>query len=99
MIEEKENTINLKEELLKYLVHWRWFVFSVFLTLVCAILYLKFTPKSYNVATKILIKDEKSNDLANQLSAFSEMSILGNGKNNIENEIEKIGRASCRERV
>jgi len=88
MIEEKENTINLKEELLKYLVHWRWFVFSVFLTLVCAILYLKFTPKSYNVATKILIKDEKSNDLANQLSAFSEMSILGNGKNNIENEIE-----------
>src|SRR5690554_574919 len=88
MIEEKENTINLKEELLKYLVHWRWFVFSVFLTLVCALLYLKFTPKSYNVATKILIKDEKSNDLANQLSAFSEMSILSNGKNNIENEIE-----------
>ena len=30
MIEEKENTINLKEELFKYLVHWRWFVLSVF---------------------------------------------------------------------
>src|SRR5690606_3149465 len=29
-----------------------------------------------------------SNDLANQLSAFSEMSLLGNSKNNIENEIE-----------
>ncbi|WLD22818.1 polysaccharide biosynthesis tyrosine autokinase [Flavobacterium dauae] len=88
MIEEQDNTINLKEELFKYLSHWRWFVLSVFLTLICAVLYLKFTPKSYNVATKILIKDEKSNDLANQLSAFSEMSILGNGKNNIENEIE-----------
>lgn len=88
MIEEQDNTINLKEELFKYLSHWRWFVLSVFLTLICAVLYLQFTPKSYNVATKILIKDEKSNDLANQLSAFSEMSILGNGKNNIENEIE-----------
>lgn len=88
MIEEQDNTINLKEELFKYLSHWRWFVLSVFLTLICAVLYLKFTPKSYNIATKILIKDEKSNDLANQLSAFSEMSILGNGKNNIENEIE-----------
>src|SRR5690554_28034 len=88
MIEEKENTINLKEELFKYLVHWRWFVLSVFLAVVCAVLYIKFTPKSYNVATKILIKDEKSNDLANQLTAFSEMSVLGGGKNNIENEIE-----------
>src|SRR5690554_532657 len=88
MMEEKESTINLKEEILKYLIHWRWFVISVFLALICAVIYIRFTPKSYNIATKILIKDEKSNDLANQLSAFSEMSILGGGKNNIENEIE-----------
>lgn len=88
MTEEKDNVINLKEELFKYLAHWRWFVLSVFVSLILAFLYLKFTPKSYNVATKILIKDEKSNDLANQLSAFSEMSMLGNSKNNIENEVE-----------
>src|SRR5690606_33189794 len=88
MTEDKENVINLKEELFKYLTHWRWFVLSVFISLILAFLYLKFTPKSYSVATKILIKDEKSNDLANQLSAFSEMSMLGNSKNNIENEVE-----------
>ena len=88
MTEEKDNVINLKEELFKYLAHWRWFILSVFVTLILAFLYLKFTPKSYSVATKILIKDEKSNDLANQLSAFSEMSMLGNSKNNIENEVE-----------
>ena len=58
------------------------------LALICAILYLKFTPKSYNVATKVLIKDEKNNDLASQLSAFSEISLLSGGKNNIENEIQ-----------
>ncbi len=88
MTEDKENVINLKEELFKYLTHWRWFVLSVFISLILAFLYLKYTPKSYSVATKILIKDEKSNDLANQLSAFSEMSLLGNSKNNIENEVE-----------
>lgn len=88
MTEDKDNVINLKEELFKYLVHWRWFVLSVFLSLIAAFLYLKFTPKSYSIATKILIKDEKSSDLANQLSAFSEMSLLGNSKNNIENEVE-----------
>ena len=88
MTEEKDNVINLKEELFKYLAHWRWFVLSVFVSLILAFLYLKFTPKSYSVSTKILIKDEKSNDLANQLSAFSEMSLLGNSKNNIENEVE-----------
>lgn len=88
MIEDKDNVINLKEELFKYLVHWRWFILSVFLSLIAAFLYLKFTPKSYSIATKILIKDEKSSDLANQLSAFSEMNLLGNSKNNIENEVE-----------
>jgi len=88
MIEEKENTINLKEELFKYLSQWRWFVLSVFLTLVCAVLYLKFTAKSYSVSAKVLIKDEKSNDIATQLSAFSEIGLLGNSKNNIENEVE-----------
>lgn len=88
MIEEKENTINLKEELFKYLAHWRWFILSMIIAVILAFVYLKITPKSYSVATKILIKDEKSNDLANQLSAFSEMSMLGNAKNNIENEVE-----------
>jgi len=88
MTEDKDNVINLKEELFKYVTHWRWFVLSVLISLVLAFLYLKITPKSYSVATKILIKDEKSNDLANQLSAFSEMSLLGNSKNNIENEVE-----------
>ncbi|RRA90827.1 GumC family protein [Paenimyroides viscosum] len=88
MTEDKDNVINLKEELFKYLAHWRWFVLSVFVSLILAFLYIKFTPKSYSIATKILIKDEKSNDLANQLSAFSEMSMLGNSKNNIENEVE-----------
>lgn len=88
MIEERENTINLKEELFKYVAHWRWFVLSILIALLLAFLYLKVTPKSYSVATKILIKDEESNDLANQLSAFSEMSMLGGSKNNIENEVE-----------
>jgi len=88
MVEEKENVINIKQELYKYLTHWRWFVLSIFLSLTLAFIYLKLTPKSYSISTKVLIKDEKSNDLANQLSAFSEMSLLGNSKNNIENEIE-----------
>lgn len=88
MTEDKDNVINIKEELFKYLAHWHWFVLSVFVSLILAFVYLKITPKSYSVATKILIKDEKSNDLANQLSAFSEAGLLGNSKNNIENEIE-----------
>ena len=63
MTEDKENVINLKEELIKYLTHWRWFVLSVFMSLILAFIYLKFTPKSYSVATKVLIKDEKSEEI------------------------------------
>jgi len=37
MTEEKDNVINLKEELFKYLAHWRWFILSVFVTLILSL--------------------------------------------------------------
>lgn len=48
--------------------------------------YLKVTPKSYRVATKILIKDEKKGDLASQLTALPETALLKGGAANMEDE-------------
>src|SRR5690606_1094163 len=86
MEEEKETSIDLKQEVFKYLIHWRWFALSIFLAFITAVVYLKVTPKSYSVATKILIKDEKKGDLASQLTALPETALLKGGSANMEDE-------------
>jgi len=50
------------------------------------VVYLKVTPKSYRVATKILIKDEKKGYLASQLTALPETALLKGGSANMEDE-------------
>lgn len=83
--DNKEENINIKEEIFKYIIHWRWFVLSGFIALVIAFLYLRYAENKYQSQTTILIKDDKSQN--NQLMAFSELDIFGGGKV-IDNEIE-----------
>src|SRR5690554_5414228 len=83
--DNKEENINIKEEIFKYIIHWRWFVLSGFVALVIAFLYLRYAENKYQSQTTILIKDDKSQN--NQLMAFSKLDIFGGGKV-IDNEIE-----------
>lgn len=85
--DNKEENINIKEEIFKYIIHWRWFVLSGFISLVIAFLYLRYAENKYQSQTTILIKDDKSQN--NQLMAFSELDIFGGGKV-IDNEIEVL---------
>lgn len=85
--DNKEENINIKEEIFKYIIHWRWFVLSGFVALVIAFLYLRYAENKYQSQTTILIKDDKSQN--NQLMAFSELDIFGGGKV-IDNEIEVL---------
>src|SRR5690606_26393556 len=85
--DNKEENINIKEEIFKYIIHWRWFVLSGLVALVIAFLYLRYAENKYQSQTTILIKDDKSQN--NQLIAFSELDIFGGGKV-IDNEIEVL---------
>ena len=95
---DQENTIDLKEELLKYIQHWRWFLVVPFITLIVAYLYLQYAEQQFKVETSIVVKDEKGGGLSDQLAAFSEMSMLG-GKNNIENEVEILKSRTLTEKA
>lgn len=98
-MEDLDNqNINIKEEVLKYISHWRWFVVGVFITIVCSFLYLRYATKIYQSNTTVLIKEDSGNDLSNQLSAFSDGGLF-NTKNKIENEIEIFKSRSLNEMV
>ncbi len=94
-----EETVNFREELDKYLVHWEWFLFGVIITLLGAFIFLRYTPNQYEVTTTILIDDENSGGLPSELSAFEDLGLFGDGKKLIDNEIGLLKSRSLMENV
>ena len=85
----QEEEINLREELEKYLRYWPWFLVSVFLCLIIAFFYLKYTAPVFQSTATIIIKDEEAGGIMSELSAFEDMGILSGmgGGSSIENEM------------
>jgi len=88
VLDDEIEDVNLREQLNKYLVHWRWFLVSVVIGLVLAFLYLRYTTPSYEATTTILVKDEKKGGMLSELSAFADLGMGGSMKSNVDNEIE-----------
>lgn len=57
--ESKEENIDVKELLFKYLIHWPWFVGAVVACLIAAWVYLHISTPVYNISATVLIKDDK----------------------------------------
>jgi capsular exopolysaccharide synthesis family protein len=93
-----DESINIRELVEKYLFYWKWFVFSIFISLVFAFLYLRFTPKEYQISTTILIEDEEKGGLVSELSVFEDLGIL-EGQTSLDNEIELLKSRALMERV
>jgi len=84
---EEEDSLNLKEILLKYLAYWPWFLAATVLSLWLGVVYLKYAPVTYNSVAKIKIIDEsKEMNIAGDA-----LSLLGGkSKVNLDNEVEVI---------
>ncbi|KGL64343.1 GumC family protein [Polaribacter sp. Hel1_85] len=88
-IVENNDTIDIRAELGKYLVHWKWFVIGGMLSMVLAFIYLRYKTPLYNASTSIMIKDNKKSGISAELASFSDLGIIGGGSsNNTDNEIE-----------
>ena len=85
-----QSNFNIKEEVVKYLKHWKWFVFGIFVALLAAFLYLRYTVANYKAVATILVKDDRKGTMASELSAFSDLGLMTNVKSNVDNEIEVI---------
>jgi len=86
---ESEDSLNIRAEIEKYLMHWKWFVLGGILAFIAAFLYLRYATPQYNVSAIILIKDDKKSGASAELAVFEDLG-LGSSGQNIDNEIEII---------
>ncbi len=84
---EEDESFHLKEEFLKYLAYWPWFLGTVVLALLLAFFYLKYTTATYQSTAKIRIIDE-SKEMNIATDAMSLLS--GRSQVNLDNEIEVL---------
>ena len=90
--ESKEENIDVKELLFKYLIHWPWFVGAVVACLIAAWGYLHISTPVYNISATVLIKDDKKGGGAGMLSGLESLGLDGmiSSSQNIDNEIEVL---------
>ena len=90
--EPKEESIDVKELLFKYLLHWPWFVGAVVACLIAAWVYLYVSTPVYNISATVLIKDDKKGGSAGMLSGLESLGLDGmiSPSQNIDNEIEVL---------
>ena len=94
-ISVSEASINIREEIEKYVYHWKWFVLSAFLALSIVFIYLRYTPNQYEAAATILIEDVENSEL----SAFKDLGLVGSSQASLENEIELLKSRNLIQRV
>lgn len=85
--ESHENNLDFKEQIEKYLRYWKWFALALLITFVYTYFNLNFTRYSFTAETTVKIKDDKGGERST-LSAFQDLGIMSNTKDNIEDEIE-----------
>lgn len=83
---QQEETIDIKALFFKFVRYWYLFALTLFVAIVMAFLFNKYTSPVFEVNTTVLVKDDKS-----MMSAASMIGIgLSNNAQNVENEIGKL---------
>lgn len=86
----ENNRLRIQDWLFLCINHWKWFTLSLFITMGCAVLYLKKTPKVYTRTASILIKPgDHGNGSEQQLQDLGIMQ----SPSNVTNEILSLQTA------
>lgn len=88
-VKEEEEGIDFQAILMMFLMHWKWFVASVFVCLTLAFVYLRYTTPVYKITAKIMIKDTKKGGYTSEMVALEDLGFLSS-TGGIDNEIEVL---------
>ncbi|MCC4227304.1 GumC family protein [Zunongwangia profunda] len=83
---EALDSLDIRDEIAKYLRYWPWLILSVVIALSAAFLYVRYTPNIYKSSTRIIIKDSKNP--SEEEAILSNMGFQsGTASTNLENEL------------
>jgi len=82
------NNIDLSDLIKPYVKNWKWFVVSVIVALIFAVLYIRYTVPEYAISSKVKILEDQNS--TSELGAFSDLGVLGGIRNNVQDEIESL---------
>jgi len=86
------NDFNLNDELQKFTKHWKWFVFSVVLSLILGFVVVRYSTPSYKAQGKIKIVENDNSGTG--IDLFKELDVFSGSQNKVEDEIEIIASRS-----
>ena len=94
---QQEETIDIKELILRYFQYWYYFLLSILFCGFIAFLNNRYTVPEYSVSTTLLIRDDNNTQLGaeNLLEGLE----LFSGKKNLKNEIIILNSYSITEKV
>src|SRR5690606_25761829 len=87
-----QNKMNYREILKPYLKNWKWFVVAALIALALGILRIRYTVPEYAIQAKIQILEDQSS--GSGLDVFSDLNMLGGGRNRVQDEIEALNSRS-----
>lgn len=81
--------INLKDIFNKLIDKWSWFLISIFICLLIAFVYGKYTPPNYQIKAKLIVNDDQKGDgMAKQAGGLMDLGGILGAKNSVDNEVE-----------
>lgn len=92
--ETQDNSVlNLKEFVIIFLQHWKWFILSFIVCIASAAVYLHYKPRVFSAYAKVLIKDDESVGRRSAKNPLMNIENLGSMTNStgIDNEVEILG--------
>lgn len=96
----EEIEINFKDIFNKLLDKWTWFLISVFICVLIAFIYGRYTAPSYQIKAKLIVNDDqKGGGLGKQATALMDLGGLMGSKNSVENEVEILKTRFLMEQV
>ena len=94
----KEYSVNVREQIFKFLRKWPWFLACLVFFLGLAFIYLRYAIPEYYVYSTVLIDTDDSSS-QQQLDAFKDLGLLNNSQNKIDNEIQILRSRSIMNEV
>ena len=97
-IQTEENSVNIKDLFFKYATNWKWFLLSLFVFLMGAKLFLRYSIPEYKSFTTLLIKRGDDGGMA-EFAALQELTAFSGSKKDIDDEIEVLKSRSLVEKT